>query len=537
MDMIRCLYKNILCPYFNIDNSKPSVIKNENGPLIGYGFNLSNISSVELYKEGIPLYLINKLHPLLSNVINMSETKEALKAYNLYLTTEETDMINMHYLSKIFKDLEENHKNFKELNENLKLSIFLRVLEQRLSPEKINSYINNLLSNNIDKYINSLIHSERSHMTTGETLDFQMMITQTKNILQPKKCLLSLIIGKSLLWSEEFLDLVNKLNNYKISITYYDSENYKTELFIDFTEDLDEIKDKILEIRKDNQEKTEIVDINSILEEQKELFRYYDEGVKKCIVIISTREDDIYYKYEFTKPDNKLLEELHNSGITIFDYSDHINFIVEDTNEDDYGFFNSTRNEYIQFVPFLNFSDMNKNILTLTNIINRYPIPIKKLEDIYLDMEHDEEIVFEFDLNNIIKHLMDKGYEKYNRLKLSFDTSDLNIYFSKRFIFPNNYSNDYNASINNNKIYYDLKDLEEKNINKIFMTVQSFKRTENAVIKLDLCDKEESCLKKNFYLKFDIAFIVIGIALILYGIYICFYDNSYKKEGNIFEMK
>ena len=45
-------------------------------------------------------------------------------------------------------------------------------------------------------------------------------------------------------------------------------------------------------------------------------------------------QDSIYYKYGFTKPNKDLLQDLHNSGIIIFDYSDHINFFLNEAEED-----------------------------------------------------------------------------------------------------------------------------------------------------------------------------------------------------------
>ena len=539
MNMIGCLYKNVYCTYFDIEQD---TIKYEKGPMIGYGLNLSNYTSVDFFKGNIPLYIINKLHPFLADTIDMDNAQSILEDYNLNLTSEEIYSLNLFHLSSIFYDLENNHKKFNELNANSKLSIFLRVLEQRPSFDYIDSYISTLFSNNIDKYIRNLRNLEISRMTTPVTLDFQMMITQTKNILQPKKCLLSFVIGKSLLWSDEFFDLIVKFGNtnYRISITYYDSESNNAEMLIGFNEEIDEVKNKILDIKNNNpREKTEKVDIDIVLQQQQKLFKYYDEGIKKCIVIISTRDDDIYYKYEFTKPSADLLEDLHNSGITIFDYSDHINFILNDL-DDDLGFFNSTKSEYIQFVPFLNFSDMNQNTITLTNIINRFPIPINKIQEIYLDMELDEEIVYEFNLKKEIDRLKRKNYfDKYNKLKFKFSNSGLKIYFSNRFIFPNNYSNDLNfsATKHNKEVLYDLKKLENFNFT-FFMTIHSTEnRIDNSVVNLDLCDEDKKCLRSDFYLKFYIGFIIVGLFVLFYGIYICCCENTFKKEGNIFEIK
>ena len=542
MNMIKCLYKNVFCPFYEIKNSQPPEVKYNLGPLIGYGLNISNYTSAQYYKQSIPLYLINKMSPFLDYKLNMSDGgKTLVEKYNLFLTYEETDIVNTNYLYNIFKDLEDNHKKFKNLNSNLKLSIFLRVLEQHLTSDKIDKYLDDLDNNQIDKYLNNLMNSERNYMSTQETLDFQMMMAQTKKILQPKKCLLSIVIGKSLLWSDEFYDLISKIDNYRISITYYDSETEKVELFENFNEDIEEIKDKINELKKEySPQKTENVDINAVLQQQKKLFKYYDEGIKKCIVIISTRDEDIYFKYEFNKPDPALLEELYDLGITIFDYSDQINFIldeIDDDNSDIFGFFNSTKSPFIQYVPFLNFSDMNQNVVTLTNIINRFPIPVNKIEDLYLDMEGDEEIVYEFNLKKEITKIWNvSDYSKYNRIKLSFETNDLHIYFSDRFIFPNNYSNHMKHIVKeeNNTIFYELRDMNSTNF---YMSIQTSKRIDYSVVNVELCDKEDHCLKSDFYFKFYLAFIITGVLVLFYGIYICFCDNAFKKEGNIFEMK
>ena len=537
MNMIGCLYKNVFCAFFEMEKTD---VKYENGPMIGYGLNLSNVSSINFFNGSIPIYLINKLHPFLAEVIGMDKPSEILKNYNLNLTSEEIDMVNKYYLSSIYKDLNANHKNFDKLNDNLKLAIFLRILEQRPKQYYIHRLLDYLISDNIDKYIQSLRELPNGRMSTPETKDFQMMLTQTKNIKKPKKCLLSLVIGKSLLKSEEFFELISKMHNYRISITYYDQESEKAELLIDFNEDIDEIKNKITEFKNNNdKQKTEKIVIDTVLIQQKQLFKYYDECLKKCIVIISVREEG-NYRYEFEKPNNDLLQELYNSGITIFDYSDRINFILDDEYGDDIGFFNSNKNEYIQFVPFLNFSDMSENVLTLTNIINRFPIPINKLQDIYLDMEENEEIVFEFNLKNEIDKLNNKnGYDNYKNLTLSFDSLEqkIHVYFSDKFIFPNNYSNTKSFEIkeDNKKISFNLKELN--NSYKFYMTIQTENKIENSAVYLDLCDVDNNCLKSGFYFKFYLGFIIFGVFVFFYGIYICFCDNTFKKEGNIFEIK
>lgn len=539
MNMMECLYKNVYGPFFEIENGEEKHTKLEDGPLIGYGIYLSRESCVKLKRDKVPLYIINKLYPFLSNSIEIKKAAETLENYNLNLTYEEVSILNINHLSNIVNDLEKFHPKFLNLSDNTKLAIILRIIEQHSSSQQIKQYLDYLSSNNIDKYLQVLNTTMRSRMSTENSLNFQMMLTQTKNIYKPKKCLLSIVIGKTLLWSDEFFELISKINNYRISITYYDPEINQTELLTDFTEDIDEIQEKIMDIKNTSTfERIDIIDINSVLKKQKDLFKYYDEGIKKCIVIVSTR-DAIRYKYEFTKPNEDLLKELNEVGILLFDYSDHINFI-DDDNYDHNNFFNSTKSKYIQFVPFLNYSDMGNNYLSLTNMINRYPIPINKIEDIYLDLEPDEEIFFEFNLHNELTKLWGANNEwtDYNKLRFNFDITGIKIYFSDKFIYPNNYSNDVNFLIDEktSKFFYELKH-DDKNNHTFFMAIQTSNKVDNSFVALDLCDNNENCLKRNFYFKFYISFIVIGISILFYGTYICFCETTFKKESNIFERK
>ena len=540
-----CLYKNVFCPFFDIENKQQqTVIKYENGYLLGLGLNLSNITSSQLLNDSIPLYIINKLRPFLSDSLNISiidkTISKALNDCNLYLTSEEIDTLNMNYLSNIYKYLQKKHKKFLNLKHNLKMALFLRVLEEGSTFEQIESYLKLFEFKNFDEYIKKLKEPKLSRLTTQNSTDFQMMLIQTRNIIKPKKCLVSLVIGKSLIWSDEFYDLLGKINNYRISVTYYDSDNNKTHLLEDFNEDVDVIKKRIIDLRnKSSQERTEIVDIDQVLKQQKSLFKYFDEGIKKCIVIISTKENDIYYKYGFTKPNKDLLQDLHNSGIIIFDYSDHINFFLNEAEEDvdNLDFFNSSKIDFIQYVPFLNFSDMNNNTVTLSNMINRYPIPLNKIDNIYLDLEREEVITYEFFLQEEVNKLKNKNYfDQYNILKLTFSVTGLNIYFSDKFIFPNKYSSDFKYEINeeNKNISYDLKKLNDY---KFFMSIQTANRIDNSIIEIDLCDSNNNCLKKKFYMIFYISFIVGAFALLIYALYIFFKENRFKEEGNIFKKK
>ena len=535
MNMIECLYKNVYGPYFEIEKTSTQF---DDGPFIGYRIDLSKETCLNLKKNNVPLYLINKLYPFLYNSLDKKNSKETLENFNLNLTKEEIHLLNINYFTNILNKLISSHTKFKYLSDHLKLAIFLRIIEQHPTDQQINQYLNFLTTKNLDKYLQILNNTAKSRMSTELSINFQLMLTQIKNIYKPKKLLLSIVIGKSLLWTDEFLELLSKISSYRLSITYYDREKNEMILLEDFIDGVETIIKKICDIRNNtNFTKIETINTDLILKQQLSLFKYYDVGVKKCIVFISTKKPD-NCTYEFTKPDENLLQELNDKGILIFDYSDHINFIL-DNKTAEYNFYNSTKSEFIQYIPFLNISDMGKNYLTLTNMINRYPIPINKFEDIYLDLEPDEEIFFEFNLDKTLYNKrQNNSLDGYDQLKFNFDASGFQIYFSDKYIYPDNYSNQawYFVDEKNKSFYYQIKN--ENISNKFYMAIYTSNKVDNSLIYFDLCNKDGTCLKGNFYFKFYISFIVFGGVIFFYGIYIIgFSESTFKKESNIFKTK
>ena len=545
MNMFDCLYKNYYCPFFEIEQKEG---RYDLGPYLGYGLDLSKISQNDLFKQYIPLYVINKLDRFLSNSLDVTSPKEKLEKYNLFLTEGELMEINMKYLKNIFQLTKKKIKNFDDFSENIKIALFLR--EAELGGTQSLKFTDELHSGETDKYLNYLMKSEKTRNTTFESLNFQMLLIESTKINKLKKCLLSLVVGKSLLYSEHFIELINRFNNYRISLSYYDENGSKTHLVQYFTEDINAIKKKIDSITKNRSsfKKVNNVNINSILNQQLSLFESFDYGVKKAIIIVSTHSNDTF-NYEFSSPNQKLLEQLYELNINIFDYSDRINFIINKDNDnkndkkDTSNFYNSEKSEYIQYVPYLNYSDMSNNYITLSNIINKYPIPMNKIEDIYLDLDPNEEINFEFDLKKEKARLIKKKYlEKYNKIKFSFEPSNLDIYFSRNFPFPNNHSCDLNISFDKyNEKYsfdYDLKNIfEDDNNIKFYMSIKSSKKIDDLFVGLELCDDKGKCMKADFYFKFYLCFFGVGILIFFYGIYICFCEITFKKESNIFDIK
>ena len=555
LDMIACLYKNVLGPYFDIlKDGSETKIKTDSGPYIGYALDLSIEESVDLYRNDVPLYLINKLHPFLINSIIKSESKTIVDNYNLYLTSEESDILKINHFTNMLEYLEERYsqatenysketKETKKLSETLKLAVFLRVLEHQKREDKdIEKEIGYLYEEKYDNYLEELSKTPFSFVTTNNTLNFQKMLVQSEKyskITRPKKCLVSIVIAEALLWSNAFNKLLDNLGDFRISLTLYDFQTNSTILLLDFEEDINKIKKEIDDIKEyDGFQRPEIVDINIILKQQKTLFQYYDKGIKKCIVIVSTN-NAVVYRNSFTSPNIDLLEDLYDEGIIVFDYSDQITFIEEDAKNKN-SFYNSTRCPFIQYVPFYDYPSMADDHETLTKTISRFPIPITNIININLDLELGEDIHYEFNFTKEIKKLKQKDYfDQYNILYFTFDTPELKVFFSQDYIYPNNYSYEESYSIDQSgkQIKYDLKQLRHPDNPLFYMTISSPNKVNNSIIYMDICDNDGNCLIGRFKLNFYISFIVIGIGILGYGIYICFCETNFKKESNIFERK
>jgi hypothetical protein len=542
LNMFECLYKNYYCPFFNLDQKGTTLFGY--GPYLGYGITLPSYTENDFFKEFTPLYLINKLFPFLLTNYNASRPQETLKNNNVIVTYEELILLNQNYLKIILQNMK-GISNYDLLPLNIKLSLFLRAVEIGSTNIK---HIDELHNGQYYKYLTPLMESATTRNTTFETLNFQMLLIQATTISKLKKCLLSIVVGKPLLYSNYFQELVKKFEDYRIGLSYYDEEKDEVILAQYFTEENIEVIKAINSTIKESEisKMKNKIDINLVLKQQYSLLKYFDYGIKKCIIIISTHSNDTF-SYNFNKPETELLENLYDLGVNIFDYSDRINFFSDNFNyeekkENSYNFFNTKKNEYIQYVPYIKYSDMAENYLSLFNIINKYPIPINKIKNIYLDLHANEEIIFEFNLEKEVRRLMKNGlFDIYSQLRFTFDNTNLEIFASRKTPFPNNYSfeNNYTIDNDNNQISYDLNNLiQDQQFSKLYMMIKSQRLVDNLYLDLEICDIEKGeCMRRSFYFKFYLAFLCVGILISFYGVYICFCEITFKKESNIFDMK
>ena len=69
------------------------------------------------------------------------------------------------------------------------------------------------------------------------------------------------------------------------------------------------------------------------------------------------------------------------------------------------------------------------------------------------------------------------------------------------------------------------------------MTVKGKKNLTYLKVDVDICTEQYHCRKQKNEKYIKLFFIIGGILLFLFGIYVCLSDSKIKKESNIYEKK
>ncbi len=177
---------------------------------------------------------------------------------------------------------------------------------------------------------------------------------------------------------------------------------------------------------------------------------------------------------------------------------------------------------------------MSNKSENLRKITNKSPIPINLVKNMNLYLIENEEVTFEFN----IKNYTDGNSTEYH-LRFLFDKPGVNVYLSENFPFPNKYAYTKKYPENNNnqdipiEIIYNLKPEE----NKFYMTVEALTKIGDLEIDVQTCDNEKRCSRDWVQYYFFIGLSGFGVFILIYGIYICFFETTFKKESNIFDIK
>jgi hypothetical protein len=237
------------------------------------------------------------------------------------------------------------------------------------------------------------------------------------------KVLISFVVGKSMIFNPEFKSFLSYFVNYHTSISYYDEKSNDTFLLKDFSnENYESIIDKFINYWKN--ESMLKIDMNSILIQQKNLFKYYDYGFQKVIIIISQKKNNnkTDFSYDLIEPIENNIKGIEDLGINIVLYTNIYNKSkVHNKNYwlKDYQIINVINDDFF-------ISDIN----LLKNYINIMPIPMTSLSNMILDLKENEFVTFEFKLKEFFEENNNKINQNYS-IKFTFDSQNVKIYLNK----------------------------------------------------------------------------------------------------------
>ena len=526
-EIYNCFFDNKFCVYFDL---KDDLIDIDKGPIVGENIILKNETEFSLFKDKkIPFYLINRFYPLLGKFYSNETIKKNVENYNLYFTIEELNLINSDFLdykkNDFLKIVPKTCLN--SISSSIKLTLFLRSLSSNLIQEEINLACK---KKNEEFYQKIMKNEENLNLKGLEKLLIESNFNKIKS-----KALISFVIGKSMLFNYEIKTILSSFSDYQVSISYYnDKENY-TYLLRDFSYDnCDSVINNF--ITNHNFENTSYLDMNNILLQQKKLFQYYDYGFQKVIIIISKKKDsslEYNFNYKLIEPNREIIKKIDDLGINYL----HFTNVYEKSKFENKNYWLKVH----QIINIKNGNSLISDIDLLINYIKIMPIPMTSLSNLILDLKQNEIITFEFKLKN------DNSIEKEKKaktpiiqnenenIKFIFDSPNINVHFSQFFPFPNDlfydiqyevYSSDYSKEIN-----VKSKDLSKK----FYMSIEGLENLTYLKVDIYECEDKNKCMKQIIQKYIKIGFLVGGILMFLFGIYVCLSDSIIKRQTNIFE--
>ena len=522
-EIYNCLFFNNYCVYFkDLDNY--NIIDEKTGPIIGNDIILKNESDFSLLNNyKIPLYLIDRIYPLSNRFFNSSTIKNITENYNLNFTIEELNIINSNYIESKNNDYLSIFKHcHKEIDLSINVSLFLRSLYHG----KMENETKFICEGNY-----KALHEIIMNGNDDDNLKlFQKMLIENFLYDIKSKVLISFVVGKSMIFNPEFKSFLSYFVNYHTSISYYDEKSNDTFLLKDFSnENYESIIDKFINYWKN--ESMLKIDMNSILIQQKNLFKYYDYGFQKVIIIISQKKNNnkTDFSYDLIEPIENNIKGIEDLGINIVLYTNIYNKSkVHNKNYwlKDYQIINVINDDFF-------ISDIN----LLKNYINIMPIPMTSLSNMILDLKENEFVTFEFKLKDFFEETNNKINQNYS-IKFTFDSQNVKIYLNKILPFPNEGINEDIEKIENSydnllEIYLPSKNLPQN----FYMTVKGLSNLTYLKVDVDICTEQFNCRKQKYEKYIKLTFIIGGILLFLFGIYVCLSDSKIKKESNIYEKK
>ena len=530
--LFSCLYSLYYCAY--VDQHGKGHIGDPQS------INLTDKESLKSVNEQIPKLLFNKIRPLFIKDDNTTSHKQLLQKENIYFTYNETmSLYNitfqtyMNNMNHSLSDCLNCPNKFYQLDINWRFILFMNsftnendFFESMEDVSKMNSidYLRWRFSNTTNKNENELLQCH-----------IQSVLLHSLYNGFNEKCLISLIAGKSLIYTSQFSSflryLIDSFNEQKISITLYNEDNERFERLFDFHNKSDSIISIIKTYPNNTKESTKqtgTLYVDDIINNEIPRFANYDKGIKRVILIIGDEnlnvEDNKYINHEMTiKSENAFTDIRHQ----LTKASVNVMLITSKALEQKHSTY---MNKYLncftddEVFTISNFTQINEAHQNISTAIRQLIVQIPMTFEIINDFYESNLYYYEIDLTPNLQ---------FQQLSLSFSSDKINVYYSYKEPYPTNFSKDgdclnqQKCDIINNGTEYE----------KLYIT---FEPTDKLIFfKAKICEwdsTKERCKNMNdISIITALVLLVCGFGLFVYGTVSCKSGNqNVKKKINIF---
>ena len=532
-NLFSCLYSLYYCAY--VDQNGKGYIGDP------HSIDLNDKESLMFVNEQIPKLLFNKIRPLFIKNDNTTSHKQLLQKENIYFTYDETfSLYNITFQNYIINmnhsliDCRNCPNKFYQLDINWRFILFM------------NRYTNDndfgdpleLISkmNSVDYLAWRFKNTENK--TKDELFQYHIQSVLLHSLYNGfnEKCLISLIAGKSLIYTSEFLSfltyLIDSFNEQKISITLYNEDTKRYEMLFDFNMKSDTIiktiKSYPKKIKKSKKQNA-VLYVDDIIKDEIPRFEHYDKGIKRVVLIIGDENFNVgnntYINHEM-----KIKKENAFKSVRTKLTKENVNVMLVTSKSLEQKHSITYMNEYLggftydEVFTISNFNHINESHQNISTAIRQLVIPIPMTFEIINDFYASNLYYYEIDLTQNLA---------FQHLILSFSSDKINVYYSYNITYPTKYMKDgeclnqYKCDINNNGT----------NNTKLYITLEP---TEKLIyFKAKICEWDsvkERCKNMNdVSIITALVLLVCGFVLFVYGTVSCKYGNqNVKKKINIF---
>ena len=532
-NLFSCLYSLYYCAY--VDQNGKGYIGDP------HSIDLNNKESLMFVNEQLPKLLFNKIRPLFIKNDNTTSHKQLLQKENIYFTYDETFYLyNITFQTYIINmnhsliDCRNCFHKFYQLDINWRFILFMNRFTNENNFGDALELVSNMNSNNYLEWR----FKNTENKTKDELFSFHIQSVLLHSLYNGfnEKCLISLIVGKSLMFTSQFPSfltyLIDSFNEQKISITLYNEDTKRYEMLFDFNMK----SDTIIKTIKRYANKTKIsknlngtLYVDDIIKDEIPRFAHYDKGIKRVILIIGDENfnvvNDTYINHEM-----KIKKESAFKSVRSKLTKANVNVMLITSKSLEQKHSLTYLNEYLgeftydEVFTISNFSHINETHQNISTAIRQFIIPIPMTFEIINDFYASNLYYYEIDLTQNVK---------FQHLTLSFSSNKINVYYSYNTTYPTKYINDgecsklYKCDINNNGT----------NNTKLYITLEPTAKL--IYFKAKICEWDsvkERCKNMNdVSIITALVLLVCGFALFVYGTVSCKYGNqNVKKKINIF---